>query len=467
MPRIKRRLIENVRIVDTGHKGYAVGKTDDGMTVFVENAVPGDVVDVMTMQKKKGIFFCRPEKYLELSEYRTAPPCQHFDLCGGCKWQHMQYSAQLAFKERTVTEALRRIAHITEPPVQPILGCRDPFHYRNKMEYTFTDRSWVAAEDLSDAGNDRPGLGLHVAGAFAHVTNIEACLLQDETANAIRNFVRDFAIDKGMTFQNVRRHTGLMRNLILRNNRDGEWMVTVVFGEEDITAGEALLSALQEEFPRIVSLYSCTNTKLNDSVFDLDFRHVSGDPFLRMQLGHVEYRLGPKSFFQTNSEQAEEMCRIVREMADLRKDMLLYDLYCGIGSFSLYLAGQVKQVVGVEYIPEAIDDAIVNAKHNHITNTAFFAGDVKNVLRTPEVLAFGKPDVIVTDPPRAGMEPKVVSALLEIAAPRIVYVSCNPATQARDIEMLAAKYSVVKCQPIDMFPQTAHVENVALLVHSS
>jgi 23S rRNA (uracil1939-C5)-methyltransferase len=464
MRRQKQVLIENVLIVDTGHKGYAVGKTPEGATVFVQHVVPGDRVNALTTKKRKGTVFCKAEEILEYSPYRTEPQCQHFGMCGGCKWQHMQYSAQLQFKERSVTESLKRIAHIPEPPVEPIMGCENPFYYRNKMEFTFTDRRWLTAEEhLKSEATDRPGLGLHVAGAFAHVANLEECLLQNEPANAIRNFVRDFALECGWSFQNVRHHNGLLRNLIIRNNPQGQFMVTVVFGEDDPAVREMLFPVLLREFDCITSLFYCINTKLNDAVSDQDFIHVSGDPFLRMQLGHIEYCLGPKSFFQTNSTQAEVMCNVVRDMAGLTPEMLVYDLYCGIGSFSLFLAKQVRQVIGIEYIPEAIDDAISNASHNQITNAAFFAGDVRTLIGHEVITEHGTPDVIITDPPRAGMDAKVVEAMLAIGAPRIVYISCNPATQARDLELLAARYDVIKCQPIDMFPQTAHVENVALL----
>jgi 23S rRNA (uracil1939-C5)-methyltransferase len=464
MGRQKQTLFENVLIVDTAHKGYAVGKTPEGVTVFVQNVVPGDRVNALTIKKRKGTVYCRAEEILEYSPHRTEPECKHFGMCGGCKWQHMQYAAQLDFKERSVTESLRRIAHIPDPPVQSILGCTDPFHYRNKMEFTFTDRSWVTEEEhINTDATDRPGLGLHVAGAFAHVANLEQCLLQEEPANAIRNFVRDFALEHDWSFQNVRHHQGLFRNLIIRNNLQGQFMVTVVFGEDDPEVRNLLFPMMLDRFDCISSLFYCINTKLNDAVSDQDFIHVSGDTFLRMQLGHIEYRLGPKSFFQTNSAQAEVMCKVVRDMAGLTPDMLLYDLYCGIGSFSLFLAKDVRQVIGIEYIPEAIYDAISNAEHNGITNAGFFAGDVRELIRHELITQHGTPDVIITDPPRAGMEPKVVQSIIEIGAPRIVYISCNPATQARDLEILAPHYQLIKCQPIDMFPQTAHVENVALL----
>ncbi|HLF64170.1 MAG TPA: 23S rRNA (uracil(1939)-C(5))-methyltransferase RlmD [Saprospiraceae bacterium] len=475
----KRKLFEDVLIVDTGHKGMSIGKTQDGRVVMVEGVIPGDRVDASAGRKRKGMYQCKPERFIEYSAHRVDPFCSHFGTCGGCKWQHMKYDAQLEFTEKSVLDALKRIAHIPDPPMQPIIGCTEPIHYRNKMEYTFTDRRWLTEEELDGNVFDetpvagsfdetpllRNGLGLHVAGAFAHVVNITTCFLQPEPANAIRNFVRDFAIEHQMSFQIVKYHKGFLRNLVLRNNSSGQFMVTLVFGEEDPGMRDKLLKAMTKKFDCISSLYFCINTKLNDSTFDLDFTLVAGSPYLPMQLGHIEYHLGPKSFFQTNSRQAETMCRVVQQMAGLSGNELVYDLYSGIGSFALYMAKDARQIVGIEEIREAVDDAKLNALHNQISNVHFFAGDVRKLILLPEVHQFGKPDVIITDPPRAGMEASVVESLLYLGAPKIVYVSCNPATQARDIELLSSRYHLINAQPIDMFPQTAHVENVALLIH--
>ena len=332
------------------------------------------------------------------------------------------------------------------------------------MEYTFTDRRWLTAEELESGREfDRNGLGLHVSGAFAHVTNIHTCYLQADPANAIRNFVKEFAVAHEMPFQNVRFHEGFLRNLVIRNNTSGEFMVTVVFGEHIGGVIQQLLNALVEKFDCIRSLYYCINPKLNDSTFDLDFILHSGEPYLGMQLGHVEYHLGPKSFFQTNSEQAQLMSQTVQRMAGLTGHELVYDLYSGIGSFALYLAKDAKQIIGIEEIPEAVDDAKSNADYNKIRNVSFHAGDVRQLIHIPEIAQHGTPDLIVTDPPRAGMDANVVESLLQLEAPTIVYVSCNPATQARDLDLLSEKYQLIEAQPIDMFPQTAHVENVALL----
>jgi 23S rRNA (uracil1939-C5)-methyltransferase len=376
----------------------------------------------------------------------------------------MTYAAQLEFKQKSVLDALKRIAHIPEPPIQNIIGCENPTFYRNKMEYTFTDRRWLDEKDFAENEiQDRNGLGLHVAGAFMHVTDVQKCHLQPEPANAIRNFVRDFSKEQGFNFQNVKYHTGFLRNLVLRNNTAGQFMVTVVFGEDDAEKRELLLNALLREFDYISSLHYTINTKPNDSTFDLEFIHVSGDPYLLMNLGHIEYMLGPKSFFQTNSNQAQVMCRVVKEMAGLTGHELVYDLYSGIGSFALYLAKEAKHIIGIEEIAEAVEDARVNALHNQINNVQFFAGDVRRIIHQSDIREHGAPSVIVTDPPRAGMDPSVVESLIQLNAPTIVYVSCNPATQARDIEMMSGHYQLVQSQPIDMFPQTAHVENVALL----
>lgn len=462
----KRKLFEDVLIVDTGHKGMSIGKTQDGRAVMVEGVIPGDRVDVSASRKRKGMYQCRPERFIAYSPHRTDPFCAHFGVCGGCKWQHMHYDAQLAFKEKSVIDALRRIAQIAEPVVQPILGCAEPIHYRNKMEYTFSDRRWLTTNELStETPLSRDGLGLHVAGAFAHVADISTCYLQPAPANAIRNFVRDFAIKHQMPFQNVKYHKGFLRNLVLRNNTAGQFMVTVVFGEDNEDMRNTLLDALIRQFDCIISLYYCINPKPNDSTFDLDFALVHGLPYLPMSLGHIEYRLGPKSFFQTNSKQAEKMCQVVKEMAALKGNELVYDLYSGIGSFALYLAKDAQHIVGIEEIPEAVEDARVNEAHNNITNVSFYAGDVRKLILQEEIRRHGKPDLIITDPPRAGMDASVVESLLQLDAPRIVYISCNPATQARDLQLLSSSYALVKAQPIDMFPQTAHVENVALLEH--
>jgi len=460
----KRKTIENVLIVDTGHKGTAVGKTPDGLAVLVDGVIPGDRVDVSTGRKRKGMYHCKPERFIEYSPYRTAPVCGHFGTCGGCKWQHMHYEAQLEFKEKSVFNALTRIAHVSDPRVKPILGCKDPLHYRNKMEYTFTDRCWLTHEELaSEKTFSRNGLGLHVAGAFAHVVDIQTCYLQPDPANDIRNFVRDFAREQQLSFQNVRYHKGVMRNLVIRNNAKGQFMVILVFGEDDPASREEIVQALTRKFECIVSLYYCINTKVNDATFDLEYVHVAGDPFLSMKLGHIEYQLGPKSFFQTNNAQAEVMCQVVHTLAGLTGNELVYDLYSGIGSFTLFHAKDAHRILGIEEIPEAVEDARVNAKHNNVTNVDFFAGDVGKLLTQAEVRQFGRPDLVITDPPRAGMATSVITSLIELDVPRIVYVSCNPATQARDIQLLSEHYHFVQSQPIDMFPQTAHVENIALL----
>jgi 23S rRNA (uracil1939-C5)-methyltransferase len=464
----KHRIIQDVQIVDTGHKGVAIGKTPEGVAVMVSDAVPGDRLDVLALRKRKGMYQCIPQRFITYSPFRTDPRCHHFGICGGCKWQHMTYAAQLQYKEKAVHDALSRIAQIHEPPLEPILGCESAFHYRNKMEYTFTDRRWLTTEEMqSEDPLSRDGLGLHIQGAFAHVTDITTCHLQPDPANAIRNFVRDFANRHGMPFQNVRHHTGFLRNLVLRNTPDGLFMVTVVFGEDRPAMRDQLLQALADAFACITSLYYCINPKLNDSTFDLDFHRFAGEAFLPMQLGHITYKLGPKSFFQTNNLQAEAMCRIVREFAALRGDEVVYDLYSGIGSFALYLARESKMILGIEEIPEAVDDARVNAQYNGIHNAQFLAGDVRKLLHNVDVHGYGTPDLVITDPPRAGMDASVVESLLRLNAPRIVYVSCNPATQARDIALLSANYRLDRARPIDMFPQTAHVENVALLIRRS
>ncbi len=460
----ERQVIRGVRIVDTGHKGAAVGKAPDGRTLFVEGGVPGDVLDARPVRKRKGVEFCIPERYITHSEFRTDPFCAHFGICGGCKWQHMHYEAQLAFKEKSVRDALTRIGGIPDVPIRPIIGCDPPTYYRNKLEFTFTDRRWLTPDEIASGEDfERRGLGFHVGGSFAHVVDVEHCYLQGEPSNAIRDYVKDYARKHDLLFQNVRHHQGLLRNLIIRTNMAGHCMVTFVLGKNAPAEIQPLFDALTQKFDEITACFYCVNEKLNDSVFDLEFVHVFGDPYLKMQLGHIEYLLGPKSFFQTNSRQAGVLCDVVEKFAGLTGGELVYDLYCGVGSFALYLARRARHIAGIEEVVDAVADARTNASHNNLDNLSFYAGDVREVILREEVMAHGRPDVIITDPPRAGMHASVLQALLMLEPQRIVYVSCDPATQARDIRILAGRYRVGQNQPVDMFPHTAHVENVALL----
>lgn len=465
MARNRKRLIPNVHIFGIADKGMSVGKTEEGMIVFVENAVPGDVIDMMTMRKKKGLWFGRTETVHKYSEDRAEPFCEHFGVCGGCKWQHLNYQAQLKHKEIVVHDAFRRIAKVPIGEIQPILGAEKTSHYRNKLIYSFAARKWITQE-LLDSGEEIDfnfGLGFHKAGAFDKVVDINQCHLQAEPSNEIRNKLRAYTLENEISYHNPRSHEGFMRNLFLRSNRAGEWMLNLIIHKPEMELITPMMDMLIETFPQIKSAYYTVNEKLNDSTDDLDMIHYHGEKYITESLDDVTFRIGPKSFFQTNSYQAEELYRVVKDFANFQGTENVYDLYTGLGSIALYIAKYCKHVVGIEEIAAAIDDANVNKKENNIDNATFYAGDVKNILTDEFAKRHGKPDILITDPPRAGMHAEVVHMLLKLEAPKIVYVSCNPATQARDVKLLAEKYELLKIKPVDMFPHTHHIENVALL----
>lgn len=460
----KPQVVEQVRITGIAEKGRGVGRDAEGRVFFVEEAVPGDVVDVLALSKKKGFFQGVIHAVRSYSPQRVQPFCEHFDLCGGCSWQHLDYAAQLEQKQLVVENALLRIGKLEVEDFQPILGAEPNVYYRNKLEFSFSNRRWLTKAEIdSGVPNLEDVLGFHKAGAFDKAIDISRCWLQPDPSNAIRLAAKRMAIEQGLSFFDTRENKGFVRNLMLRIATTGEVMALFSFSENRQKAIAAYLDALLREFPQINSLYYCINTKVNDFMFDLDMILYHGAPAIEEQLGHVRFRIGPKSFFQTNTRQAQALFDTAAEFAGLQGNENVYDLYTGIGSIALYVARHCHHVVGIEEIAEAIDDARANAALNGIDNCTFYAGDVKDML-TPEFAArHGKPDLLITDPPRAGMHPKVVDILLELAPPRIVYVSCNPATQARDLQLLSAKYRVVKARPVDMFPHTHHVENVALL----
>lgn len=462
--RSKERILDRIEVIDLGDKGRAIGKAEDGRIVLVEKAVPGDVVKARRVQRKKGMWIMSPVEFHEKSVDRTEHFCPHFGTCGGCKWQNLQYERQLFYKQKAVEDALQRIAHLDDPQVLTILGCRDIKYYRNKLEYTFSDKRWLTIEEINSGQDlDRDGLGFHVPGQFDKVLDIEECFLQPAPSDAIRKRVRDLAQKEGISFQNIRERKGLLRNLVIRNNLQGEVMIILVMMEDDQEAREKIMKPLLEQFPQIVSAYYCINSKPNDSTFDLPMHLYSGDSYLRQTLGSLHFDIGPKSFFQTNPLQAQQLFDVAVEFADIRKDDLVFDLYCGIGSISLYVADKARHVLGVEEVPEAIEDAKRNALRNDITNVDFFSGDAREVIKTDAFNRYGKPDIVITDPPRAGMHESVVQSLLGLGPRRIVYVSCNPSTQARDIALLSEGYTFVKARPVDMFPHTSHIENVAVL----
>ena len=462
--------IENLEIMDAGAEGKAVGKKD-GLTVFVPFAVPGDVVDVEVFIRKKGYAEARILNIKTKSPHRIEPQCAHFGLCGGCKWQILDYETQLKYKQKQVEDAFRHLGKFEFPPVLPIIPSKNQYEYRNKLEYTFSHLRWLDEEDmrLRDAGKslETRGLGFHIPGKFDKVLDIKHCSLQAEPSNEIRNSVRNFAMQHDIAFYNIRTHEGVLRNIIIRNNTKNELMVILSLTEMNEKT-KLLLDFVKEKFSQIVSLYYVLNTKLNDSISDLEPVLYAGEPHISETMEDLQFKIGPLSFFQTNSLQALELYKVAREFAQISSKDIVYDFYTGTGTIALFVARQVQKVIGIEYVEAAIEDAKYNAQQNGITNVEFIAGDMKDVLCRGRKFSTltnpnEKPDVVITDPPRAGMHPDVIARLLEMAPPKIVYISCNPATQARDITEFAKKYTVTKVQPVDMFPHTHHVENVVEL----
>lgn len=458
-------LIEGLEITTLAAEGKAMGRWQD-VVVFVPMTVPGDVVDVQVRSKRRRYMEGFVVRYVKRSTLRAEPFCEHFGVCGGCKWQNLPYEEQLRFKTEQVRDQLTRIGKVGLPAIAPCLGSARTQFYRNKLEFTFADRRWLTREEVA-AGDDitaGPAVGFHIPNMFDKVLDIDKCWLQPEPSNAIRLETRRFCLENGYTFHNARSHTGLMRNMIVRTASTGELMVVVVFGADDPERITALLDHLAERFPQITSLFYIVNTKFNDSVGDLEPVLYRGRDHIVEEMEGLRFRVGPKSFYQTNSEQAYELYKVARAFADIGPDDVLYDLYTGTGTIALFCAAHCKRVVGIEYVPEAIADARENAARNGIVNATFFAGDMKAVLDDGFVAANGRPDVIILDPPRAGVDEPVLEVIRRAAPRRIVYVSCNPATQARDLALLDADYRVEAVQPVDMFPHTHHVENVVKLV---
>ena len=461
IPQEKKQL-QNIEIFDIAEEGKGVGRHEE-LVLFIEKAIPGDVVDVELQRKKKNFAEGRVTNINQASPYRIEPFCPHFGVCGGCKWQHMSYDAQLKFKQQSVDNALTRIGKVDTASMEEILGSAETTYYRNKLEYTFSNKRWLTNRDEEVLPEDLNALGFHVPGRFDKILDIDHCYLQQDPSNNIRNSVRDFAIENGMSFYDLRQHEGALRNLIIRTSSTGEVMVVVVFAYPEEGQVELMMNFIAEKFPEIASLLYIINQKRNDTIFDQDIHTFKGRDFIYEKMEGLKFKVGPKSFYQTNSAQAYELYKITRDFAELKGDELVYDLYTGAGTIANFVARQAKEVVGVEYVPTAIEDAKINSQINGINNTKFYAGDMKDVLTSEFIAAHGKPDVVITDPPRAGMHADVVNSILEMEAPKVVYVSCNAATQARDLEILAAKYDVVRIKPVDMFPQTQHVENVVLL----
>lgn len=458
-------ILPSVAITGIADRGKGVGRTDEGLVVFVDGAVPGDVVDVFVQKKKKEFAEGVVERFELRSPRRVEPFCEHFKVCGGCKWQYLSYDDQLAHKQRVVEDALRRIGKVQVGEFLPIIGAPQTTYYRNKLEFGFANKRWLTEEEMgTEVLHADRALGFHRAGFFDKIIDIRHCWLQADPSNALRNAAREIAIQQQLSFYDMRRHTGFLRNLMLRLTTTGEMMVLVSFAQNDRGAIAGYLDALMARFgEQLTTVVYCVNTKMNDSLFDQSMITYHGKGYVEEKLGDLLFKIGPKSFFQTNSVQAKNLYDVAAQFAGLSGRENVYDLYTGTGSIALYLARYCRQVVGIEEIPEAIADAEENRERNGIHNAIFYAGDVKNVL-TPEFAErHGRPDVVITDPPRAGMHEKAVRFLLELAAPRIVYVSCNPATQARDLQLLSEKYDTLKVQAVDMFPHTHHIENVALL----
>lgn len=461
----KRQTFENVQVIDAGAKGKTVGKAPDGRVIFLSNAVPGDVVDVMTTKKRKAYFEGVATHFHELSDKRTEPVCQHFGVCGGCKWQHMGYEHQLHYKQKEVENNLKRIGHLDLPDINPILGSKKQYFYRNKMEFSFSNSRWLTQEEIASQTDfeDRNALGFHIPGMWDKILDIKKCHLQEDPSNAIRLEVKQFATANKLAFFDPRKQEGLLRTLMIRTASTGEIMVLLQFFEDNKTERELVLNHLKEKFPQITALLYVVNSKPNDTIYDQEVICYAGRDHIVEEMEGLQFKINAKSFYQTNSEQAFELYKVTREFANLSGDELVYDLYTGTGTIAQFISKKAKKVIGVESVPEAIADAKANAEHNHISNVEFFVGDMKNVFNAGFIAQHGQPDVIITDPPRDGMHKQVVEQLLQVAPPKIVYVSCNSATQARDLSLMKEMYKVTKVQPVDMFPQTHHVENVVLL----
>lgn len=454
-------VVENVEITGVAAEGKSIARVDD-MVVFIPYGAPGDVVNIKLDKKKRSYAEAHIVDMVKPSPDRVTPACEHFGVCGGCKWQHIPYESQLRYKRDQVVDALTRIAKVEIPEVNPTLGSKETFCYRNKLEYTFSCKCWITFEDLRSGREiaDRNALGFHIPGAFDKVLDIKKCWLQDDLSNRIRLFVRQYALAKGYEFYDIKAQQGLMRTLMARIASTGEVMLIVVFARPEQEKIDDMMGAIAAEFPEITSLLYVVNQKVNDTIADQEVITYRGRDYINEEMEGLQFRIGPKSFYQTNSLQAYELYKVARRMACLKPDDLVYDLYTGTGTIANFVARQVKKVVGIEYVPEAIADAKLNSEVNGIDNTIFFAGDMKDVLTDGFIAEHGRPDVMIIDPPRAGMHEDVVNVILNARPERIVYVSCNPATQARDLALMDSLYRVEEVQPVDMFPHTHHVENV-------
>lgn len=460
----KQIVLENVEIADVAAEGKALARIDD-MVVFTQYAVPGDVVDIVVTKKKHSYMEGRVSQFRKFSNVRCEAKCEHYGICGGCKWQILPYEEQIRHKQKQVVDVLTRIGHLELPEVSPILGSKKIYEYRNKLEYTFSNRRWVpfgeSREELS--GQELYGVGFHIPGMFDKVLDIRKCHLQVDISNQVRNEIRQYALEHNLEFFDLRNQGGFLRTLMVRTTSTGELMIVVVFYNDMKNEREALLEHIAQKFPEITSLLYVINQKCNDTITDQEIKVFKGTEAIYEEMEGLRFKIGPKSFYQTNSEQAYELYKVARNFAELEGNELVYDLYTGTGTIANFVSRKCRQVIGIEYVPEAIEDAKVNSKINNIDNTLFYAGDMKDMLTDGFIREHGRPDVIITDPPRAGMHEDVVNVIQNAEPRRIVYVSCNPATQARDLAMLCQKYTITAVQPVDMFPHTHHVENVVQL----
>lgn len=457
-------LLEKVEITDVANEGKAIAKVNE-MVVFTQYVVPGDIVDIQVTRKKNSYMEGRVTQIHSYSSKRSEPFCSHYGVCGGCKWQILPYEEQIRHKQRQVFNNLTRIGKVELPEISPILGSEDTIFYRNKLEFTFSNKKWLTYEQVSSSATfeNMNALGFHIPGMFDKVLDIEKCYLQNELCNEVRDAIKAYAYEKGLPFFDLRNHEGFLRTMVFRTSSIGEVMLILVFYHENREMREDLLNHLRNKFPQITSLLYVINGKCNDTITDQEVHLFWGKDHIFEEMEGLRFKIGPKSFYQTNSKQAYELYKIARDYAQLTGNELVYDLYTGTGTIACFVAGKAKKVIGIEYVPEAIEDAKINAKNNQIENTLFYAGDMKNILTQEFVLEHGRPDVIITDPPRDGMHPDVIETILSAEPKRIVYVSCNPATQARDLNLLDVKYKVTAVQPVDMFPHTHHVENVVAL----
>ncbi|MCE7053642.1 23S rRNA (uracil(1939)-C(5))-methyltransferase RlmD [Algoriphagus sp. AGSA1] len=465
--KMKNKVISNLLIERIASEGKCLGHHEEKV-VFVTGVAPGDVVDVRITKGKSSFMEGEPIKFHEYSKERIDPFCSHFGTCGGCKWQHINYNLQKTYKHQQVVDQFQRIAKVELPEVWPTLGSKKTKYYRNKLDFTFSNKKWLTLGQIRSGEDfDRNALGFHIPKMFDKIIDVDHCYLQGGISNDVRNELRAFALENKLSFYDIRNQVGLLRNLIIRTTSKEQSMVIVQFGENDREGIQQVMGHLNTKFPEITSLLYVINTKGNETFHDLELVTYAGQDFIEEEMEELKFRIGPKSFYQTNSEQAYELYKVARDFADLKGDEVVYDLYTGTGTIANFVAKKAKQVIGIEYVAAAIEDAKLNSLINGLDNTLFYAGDMKDILNDEFIANHAAPDLIITDPPRAGMDEKVVQVLLRLNAPKIVYVSCNPATQARDVALLGEKYKVEKVQPVDMFPQTYHVENVVLLTLKS